>query len=330
MPWPPMPKMPDWLGRLPRFGDRLRDLRTLRGMSIEQVAAAANIAPGALRDIEAGKRAAPAREVIKSLADALTLGKEERSNLLEAAEMDGPMMHALLGRNAATPTARPPLTAAILVFMIADIRGYTRFTQENGDQAAARLTARFAELARGAVEAGEGQVVEVRGDEVLAVFASAQQAVRTAHDLLARYAAEHDSQPALPSGIGIGLDLGEAVPLDDGYRGAALNRAARLCSLAGPGEVLVSPGVAYVAPLVEGVSYVARGQEQLKGFDVPLPVLLAAPRPALTLTEASAPIDGPIEERGQPAGEADASAQPPAPRASASDAGSDAGSDAEK
>ncbi len=81
----------------------------------------------------------------------------------------------------------------------------------------------------------------------------------------------------LPPGVGIGLDLGEAVPVDEGYRGAAVNRAARLCSLAGPGEVLVSTGVVYVAPQVEGVTFVPRGQEQLKGFDGSIPILLAAP-----------------------------------------------------
>ena len=36
----------------------------------------------------------------------------------------------------------------ILTFLIADVRGYTRFTQDQGDEAAARLAATFAELAR--------------------------------------------------------------------------------------------------------------------------------------------------------------------------------------
>ena len=52
--------------------------------------------------------------------------------------------------------------------------------------------------------------------------------------------AETVADPTLPLAVGIGLDAGEAVPVDDGYRGGALNLAARLCSLAGPGEVLAS------------------------------------------------------------------------------------------
>ncbi|MGZ3680829.1 MAG: adenylate/guanylate cyclase domain-containing protein, partial [Ktedonobacterales bacterium] len=139
---------------------------------------------------------------------------------------------------------------------------------------------RFAELARAAIEQWDGQLVEVRGDEVLAVFASARQAVHAAHDLQSRYVDEVHAHPELPVGIGIGLDLGEAVPVDEGYRGAALNRAARLCSLAEPGEVLVSTGVAYVVPEGNGVRFVPRGQEQLKGYDAPIAILLASPTPA--------------------------------------------------
>jgi class 3 adenylate cyclase len=282
------PPIPDFLGKLPRFGDHLRDYRTLRGMTIEQVAEAARLAPSALRDMEAGKRQAPSVDVVKTLADALRLNKQERETLMEAAELDLPFVRAALGQAPAKP-GRPALTAAILVFLLADIRGYSRFTQERGDEAAARLTARFAELAQAAVERWDGQLVEVRGDEVLCVFASARQALRAAHDLQARYSEEARAHPELPPGIGMGLDLGEAVAVDEGYRGAALNRAARLCSLAGAGEVLVSSGVVYVAPQVEGVTYVARGQEQLKGFKGAVPILLAAPSEAIEAGREASP-----------------------------------------
>ncbi|HEX9057257.1 MAG TPA: helix-turn-helix domain-containing protein [Ktedonobacterales bacterium] len=273
---PKPPNLPDFFNWLPRFGDQLRDGRTLRGLTVEQIAEAVGVAPSAIRDMETGQRPAPSKDVVRALADALHLTREERANFLEAAEMSSPFMQRVLSRKSAK-TAPHAMTAAILVFVIADIRGYTRFTEDQGDEAAARLTARFADLTRAAVERWDGQLVEVRGDEVLSVFASARQALHAAHDLLDRYAEERDAHPELPSGIGVGIDVGESVQVDDGYRGAALNRAARLCALAGPGEVLVSTGVAYVAPQVDGVSFVPRGQEQLKGFTGPVPILLAAP-----------------------------------------------------
>jgi class 3 adenylate cyclase len=44
-------------------------------------------------------------------------------------------------------------------FLIADVRGYTRFTRERGDEAAAILAKRFDDLARDAVEARSGLVI---------------------------------------------------------------------------------------------------------------------------------------------------------------------------
>lgn len=262
---------------VPPFGELLRYYRTLRGMTIEQLAEAAQVAPDALRDIELGSRPAPSKEIARALARELRLGGEERKDLLEAADWDSATMSALMGRQMMPPEPAA-LRAAILVFLIADIRGYSRFTQEHGDRAAALLTTRFAEIARGVVEQWDGQLVEVRGDEVLAAFASAQQAVRAAHELQARCEAEAAAHPELPLAIGIGVDVGEAVAVDGGgYRGAALNRASRLCDLAGAGDVLVSSGVVYVAPHVEGVSYEPRSQEQLKGFAGAVPILRAIP-----------------------------------------------------
>ena len=58
------------------------------------------------------------------------------------------------------------------VFLVADVRGYTVFTQERGDEAAARLAARFAAIVREHVQAQDGSLIELRGDEALAVFRS--------------------------------------------------------------------------------------------------------------------------------------------------------------
>ena len=39
-------------------------------------------------------------------------------------------------------------SAGVRVFLIADIRGYTLYTQEHGDEAAARMAEKFARLVR--------------------------------------------------------------------------------------------------------------------------------------------------------------------------------------
>jgi adenylate cyclase len=128
----------------------------------------------------------------------------------------------------------PEPGADVRTFLIADVRGYTRFTQAYGDEKAGKLAARFAALAREVVTAAGGEVIELRGDEALCVFRSARQALRAAVELQTRFRERVDGQPAFPLGIGVGLDSGEAVPIEGGYRGGALNLAARLCSIAAP------------------------------------------------------------------------------------------------
>ena len=107
--------------------------------------------------------------------------------------------------------------AAIRTFLIADVRGYTLFTQERGDEAAAKLAATFADTAREIVEARGGTLLELRGDEALCVFASTREARRAAVDLQQRFVEETLEQPELPLTVGIGLDVGEAVPVQGGY-----------------------------------------------------------------------------------------------------------------
>jgi peptide/nickel transport system substrate-binding protein len=187
--------------------------------------------------------------------------------------------------------------AQIRTFLIADVRGYTLFTHERGDEAAAKLAAKFAALAREGVEGRGGSVIELRGDEALAVFSSPRQALRAAVELQARFVEETLADPALPLGVGIGLDAGEAVAVEGGYRGGALNLAARLCGLAGPGEVLASQEVAHLARRVEHLHYVDRGLVHLKGLAEPVRVIRVTPEgqdPArLLATRPAQPAAGP-------------------------------------
>lgn len=86
-------------------------------------------------------------------------------------------------------TKRPPSTSVasdaapdseVRTFLIADMRDWTRFTLEQGDEAAAKLATRFADIAEEIVATRGGRVIELRGDEALAVFSSARQALRAA------------------------------------------------------------------------------------------------------------------------------------------------------
>jgi YVTN family beta-propeller protein len=155
-------------------------------------------------------------------------------------------------------------------FLIADIRGYTRFSDENGDEAASKLAKTFASIVHATVPSQGGQVLELRGDEALCVFTSARAALWSAVELQRRFRESIDGAPALPLGVGIGLDAGEAVPMEGGYRGRALNVASRLCSLARPGEILASETVRNLAGRQDHARYSPRRPTRVKGISEPV------------------------------------------------------------
>ncbi len=164
----------------------------------------------------------------------------------------------------------------VFTFLIADIRGYSRYTDEFGAEAAAGLTTQFVQVVTENVEMHGGKVVEIRGDEALAVFTSARQAIRCAVDLQARFDEEADLDHDLPLRVGIGIDSGESVALEDGsFRGAALNVAARLCGRAHGGDVILTEATYRLAGRMEGLTFSDRGRVHLKNITDPIHILQA-------------------------------------------------------
>ena len=182
------------------------------------------------------------------------------------------------GEQVGISRAREPEVAQ--TFLFADIRGYTAFTNQRGAEEAARLASRFTEAAHDAIEARGGEPLEIRGDQVLAVFSSASQAVRAAVEMQESFSEEAQDDPTLPLQVGVGLDSGQAVRGQSGYHGDVLNTAARLCSAAAPGEILLMPAVAEQAGDISGISYEECGPLVLKGLVDPVePVRVVGIRP---------------------------------------------------
>jgi peptide/nickel transport system substrate-binding protein len=182
-----------------------------------------------------------------------------------------------------------PTGTDVHAFLIADVRGWTSFTQARGDEESGRLAARFAKVARAVIKEHQGEVLELRGDEALCVFGSPRSAIRAAVALQQRFVEETIADPSLPLTVGVGLDAGEAVPVEGGYRGGALNVAARLCSRARAGEVLASGEIVHLARRIDGVRFTERGRADLKGLDQPVHVVAVRAEAADTV-EAIAPF----------------------------------------
>jgi class 3 adenylate cyclase len=163
-------------------------------------------------------------------------------------------------------------TGGVRTFLIADIRGYSRYTEECGDEAAAALSKKFSRIVADESEEYGSELVEVRGDEALLVFASARAAIRAGVDLQARFR-EASEDLKIPLRVGIGIDSGEAVQLEDGtFRGGALNVAARLCGRASGGEVIISEATSRLAGRLTALHYSDGGRLRLKNIAEPIHV----------------------------------------------------------
>lgn|GEM_PF-2356259 len=165
-------------------------------------------------------------------------------------------------------------------FLFSDIRGYSAFAERHGDRAARELLTRYRRTVREAIGHFDGAEIRTEGDSFYVVFDSVSQAVEAA---LAVQAELQDSEgDGEPIRAGIGVHAGEVE--DDAEQGivsSAVNIAARICSVAEPGEVLVSDTVRALTRSYLQVTYIPRGRRRLKGIVDPVPVYRVLGRGAL-------------------------------------------------
>ena len=130
---------------------------------------------------------------------------------------------------------RPPAVCFL------DMTGYTRLTDERGDEAAADLATRLATLVRRCSREHGGEPVKWLGDGVMFYFPDPGPGVLAALDMTEGVATE-----ALPPAH-VGIHAGPVVFQEGDYFGRTVNIAARIAEYARPGEVLVSQEVVEAA-----------------------------------------------------------------------------------
>jgi class 3 adenylate cyclase len=150
-----------------------------------------------------------------------------------------------------------------------DLVGYTRLTEEQGDQVAAELAERLGVLVDRSSREHGGVPVKWLGDGVMVHYREPAGAVRSALELVAQL-----PQAGLPPAH-VGVAAGPVVVQGGDYFGRTVNLAARIAAHARPGQVLVSASVAgSAAP--EGVRFVELGELRLKGIAQPVRLLEAS------------------------------------------------------
>jgi adenylate cyclase len=139
-----------------------------------------------------------------------------------------------------------------------DITGYTRLTQERGDEAAADLADQLSRLVQRSSTRHAGRPVKWLGDGVMFYFADPGPGVVAALEMV-----EGVADAGLPPAH-VGLHAGPVIFQQGDYFGQTVNLASRIADYARPGEVLVTEEVVEASKL-DGVRYTDIGPVELKG-----------------------------------------------------------------
>jgi DNA-binding NarL/FixJ family response regulator/class 3 adenylate cyclase len=184
------------------------------------------------------------------------------------------------------------LPTGTVTFLFTDVEGSTALLRRLKDGFAPVL-AQHEALLRRAAEAVGGQEFGTQGDAVFFVFRNPKDAVVAAVE--AQRALEAAEWPeGVELRVRMGLHTGEAAIAADRYLGLAVNRAARICSVARGGQILVSPTTYALVEEAEhdfpGITFRDLGPRQLKDFDRPVPIFEV---------EASAPVATPERDESR-------------------------------
>lgn len=154
---------------------------------------------------------------------------------------------------------RSPVT-----ILFSDMESSTAMTQRLGDRAAHDILRLHNEVVREALRAHDGREIKHTGDGFMAAFASAAAAVGCAIAIQRDLAAREDAPK-----VRLGLNAGEPISEAGDLFGTAVQLAARACSHAAPGQILVS-NVVRELTAGKGFLYSDIGEVELRGFEDPV------------------------------------------------------------
>src|SRR5262245_13763423 len=161
-----------------------------------------------------------------------------------------------------------------IVFLFADLSGYTAMTETHGGEYAAAAVARYVALARKNLEPGS-RIAQRVGDEVLIVADTIEAAVKTA----VRLRAAIECEPLFPT-VRAGIHAGRVIETSQGFFGPALNLAARVAGYARGGQILCTPPIAEVAATLPDTNVVPLGLIRFKNVADPVSLFsIEGPRP---------------------------------------------------
>jgi class 3 adenylate cyclase len=184
-------------------------------------------------------------------------------------EVDEPTVARFMGGILEHPPGEVYVEAAFRTILFTDIVESTSLTQRLGDAGAMAIVRVHDEIVRGTLERHRGSEVKHTGDGLMAAFPSVVSAIESAVEIQRRIS-DAEGTGGMPVRVRIGMAAGEPVTERNDLFGATVQLAARLCSRADPGGILVA-GAVHDLALGKGFAFRSRGKLRLKGFDSAMP-----------------------------------------------------------
>lgn len=150
----------------------------------------------------------------------------------------------------------------VTTLLMTDIVDSTATASRLGDTTWKQQLSGHNRLVRSRLDLYKGTEVNTTGDGFLAMFESAQGAIRCAASI-------RDGIEEIGLRVRAGVHTGEVERLADDIGGVAVHAAARVMAVAGPSEVLVSGRTLALLDDV-GLTFESRGSHELKGLPAPL------------------------------------------------------------
>ena len=131
----------------------------------------------------------------------------------------------------------------LTAILSADVKGYSKLMGDDDEATVNTITA-YRKVITELIQNHQGRVVDTPGDNILAEFSGALNAVNSAIEIQKKLETENGKLPAnRRMDFRIGINLGDVLHKEDRIYGDGVNVAARIESLADPGGVCISRGV---------------------------------------------------------------------------------------
>ena len=177
----------------------------------------------------------------------------------------------VVGHMEELPLSRKHPGRVTMAFCFVDLTGFTRYTEEEGDESALDLVEHFVETVEATLPV-EATIVKTIGDEVMVVSPDPRGLIEWATAFTAMF----PTRPRPRTGI----HYGEAVYRDGDYFGGDVNLTHRVVARAQAGEVLVTRSAVDETGSAAPLDFEPIGPVDLRGFPQKSELFVVRPREA--------------------------------------------------